>query len=68
MGSLDFSDEAFEVLDERVDRGRDWSVIVGIADDVENSFKLSQELFKPLQLVRRDDSLIFCVVLHIRLV
>ena len=59
MGSLDFSDEAFEVLDERVDRGRDWSVIVGIADDVENSFKLSQELFKPLQLVRRDDSLIF---------
>ncbi len=68
MGSLDFSDEAFEVLDERVDRGRDWSVIVGIADDVENAFKLSQELFKPLQLVRRDDSLIFCVVLHIRLV
>ncbi len=59
MGSLDFGDEAIEVLDERVDGGRDWSVTVGFAEDVEDSFKLSQELFKSLKLVRRDDSLIF---------
>ncbi len=59
MGSLDFGDEAIEVLDERVDRGRDWSVTVGFAEDVEDSFKLAQELFKSLKLVRRDDSLIF---------
>jgi len=59
MGSLDFGDEAIEVLDEWVDRGRDWSVTVGFAEDVEDSFKLSQELFKSLKLVRRDDSLIF---------
>jgi len=66
MGSFDFGDEAIEVLDERVDRGRDWGVTVGFADDVENSFKTSQKFFKPLKLVRRDDSLILCVVLHIR--
>ncbi len=66
MGSLDFADEAIEVLDERVDRGRDWGVTVGFADDVENSFETSQKLFKPLKLVRRDDSLILCIVLHIR--
>ena len=66
MGSLDSGDEAIEVLDERVDRGRDWGVTVGFADDVENSFKNSQKFFQPLQLVSRDDSLIFCVVLHIR--
>ncbi len=68
MGSLDFGDEAIEVLDERVDRGRDWGVTVGFADDVENAFKTSQKFFKPLKLVRRDDPLSFCVVLHIRLV
>ncbi len=38
MSSLDFGDEAIEVLDERVNRGRDWGVTVGVADDVKNSF------------------------------
>ena len=66
MGSLDFGDEAIEVLDERVNGGRDGCVTVGFADDVENTFKNSQKFFKPLKLVRRDDSLIFWVVLHIR--
>ncbi len=66
MGSLDFGDEAIEVLDERVNRGRDWGVTVGFTDDVENTFKNSQKFFEPLKLVRRDAELIFCVVLHIR--
>ncbi len=66
MSSLDFGDEAIEVLDERVNRGRDWGVTVGFADNVENTFKNSYKFFKPLKLVRRDDSLILCVVLHIR--
>ena len=56
MGSLDFGDEAIEVLDERVNRGRDWGVTVGFADDVENTFKNIQQSFKPLKLVRRDGS------------
>jgi hypothetical protein len=38
MSSLDFGDEAIEVLDERVNRGRDWGVTVGFTDDVKNSF------------------------------
>ncbi len=66
MGLLDFGDEAIEVLDERVNGGRDGGVIVGFADDVENTLKNSQKLFQPLKLVRGNDQLIFCVVLHIR--
>ncbi len=38
MGSFDLGDEAIEVLDERVYSGRDWSVTVGFADDVEDTF------------------------------
>ncbi len=41
MASLDFGDEAIEVLDERVNGGRDWSVSVGFADDVEDTFENS---------------------------
>ncbi len=41
MASLDFGEEAIEVLDERVNRGGDWGVAVGFADDVENSLENS---------------------------
>ncbi len=41
MGCLDFSDEAIEVLDERVNGGGDWSVTVSFVDDVEDAFKNS---------------------------
>ena len=66
MGSLDFSDEAIEVLNERANGGRNRSATVGFAYDIENPFKNSQKFFKPLKLVRRDAELIFCVVLHVR--
>jgi len=39
MASLDFRDEAVEVLDERVNRGGDWGVTVGFAEDVEKTFE-----------------------------
>jgi len=39
MASLDFGDQAVEVLDERVNGGGDWGVTVGFADDVENTFE-----------------------------
>ncbi len=41
MASLDFVDEAIEVLYERVDGGGDWGVTVGFADDVEKTFENS---------------------------
>jgi len=41
MASLDFGDQAVEVLDERVNGGGDWGVTVGFADDVENTFENS---------------------------
>jgi hypothetical protein len=55
MGLLDFGDEAIEVLDERVNGGRDGGVTVGFTDDVENTLKNSQKLFQPLKLVRGND-------------
>ena len=39
MASLDFGEEAIEVLDERVNRGGDWGVTVGFAEDVEKTFE-----------------------------
>ncbi len=41
MASLDFGDQAIEVLYERVDGGGDWGVTVGFADDVEDTFENS---------------------------
>ena len=41
MPSLDFGDQAVEVLDERVNGGGDWGVTVGFADDGENTFENS---------------------------